>query len=198
LNRWLVGFDDEPWPDEDINENRFGEILGKAEVPPKRGAPAQALRNRKASNATSSATTRKPNARINNKKQTTPSPAVTPNADASRELSPSSSNDDHKTGNSKKKRVVFLESAGSGVPGSDVSSSPVDDKRAAAKSARAQRSKRRQAEPLHFPEHISRPPPKKSKTSNKQKEDAVRIPMLTGTLFLYRGPHRRAEFVRKV
>jgi hypothetical protein len=28
-------------------------------------------------------------------------------------------------------------------------------------------------------------------------QEVVKIPMLTGTLFLYKGLHRRAEFVRK-
>ena len=35
-----------------------------------------------------------------------------------------------------------------------------------------------------------------AKKKNKG-EDVIRVPMLTGTLLLYRGPHRRAEFIYK-
>ena len=87
----------------------------------------------------------------------------------------------------------------------------------AARRAREERSRRRQAtlqpsvavhhrKATRVLDHTSRRrnchgkkkhgPPSASTTI--QDKDVVRVPMLTGTLILYRGPHRRAEFVRSV
>lgn len=43
----------------------------------------------------------------------------------------------------------------------------------------------------------SRNSPKRFKVVNNSSEEVVKVPMLTGTLYLYKGIKRRAEFVRK-
>lgn len=58
-------------------------------------------------------------------------------------------------------------------------------------SAREQRSRRRQA-------LIDIKPPKKVKRMKETNEPVTKIKLLTGTLYLYRGEHRRAEFVRRI
>lgn len=44
------------------------------------------------------------------------------------------------------------------------------------------------------------PPPKQStkRIKTDDGEEVVKVHLLTGTLYLYRGLHRRAEFVRRV
>jgi hypothetical protein len=87
---------------------------------------------------------------------------------------------------------------------SDSSTLPSDAAKAAAAgiSSREQRSKRRQAaiteEIAQQPAAAQEPPTKKKKVQyNNGKEEVVKIQMLTGTLYLYKGRRRRAEFVRK-
>jgi len=203
MHRSLVGFDDDSWPEEDLYESNFGEILGKADIPKTQNSNAHVLRNRKTANVS---TPKKNNSRGTKKQDTPPPPpaAIQKNSDcvtrSDLESTPTSSNEEKKASkNNRKKRVVFEENTGSAavaVATSDASASPSDDRKAAAASAREQRSKRRHAQQAPLPTTIARPN-KKCKTS-KEKEDVVRIPMLTGTLYLYRGAHRRAEFVRKV
>jgi hypothetical protein len=62
-------------------------------------------------------------------------------------------------------------------------------------SSREQRSNRRQAAIME--EVALQPPTKKKKVTGQYKEEVVKIQMLTGTLYLYRGLRRRAEFIRK-
>jgi hypothetical protein len=68
-------------------------------------------------------------------------------------------------------------------------------KAAAGISSREQRSNRRQAAIME--EVALQPPTKKKKMTGQYKEEVVKIQMLTGTLYLYRGLRRRAEFIRK-
>jgi hypothetical protein len=91
---------------------------------------------------------------------------------------------------------------------SDSSTLPSDAAKAAAAgiSSREQRSKRRQAaimeEVAQQPNAAQQEPPVKKRKGvtgqyNNGKEEVVKIQMLTGTLYLYKGLRRRAEFVRK-
>lgn len=96
------------------------------------------------------------------------------------------------------KRVTFSE-------GSPTAS---DDSSAGSKgvSARETRSRRRQvkvdneAEVVHNTRKRSRAPLATQQNNKKMhnNEDVVVVKLLTGTLYLYRGAHRRAEFVRRV
>jgi hypothetical protein len=68
-------------------------------------------------------------------------------------------------------------------------------------SSREERSRRRQQlideeVPVEGLMKAVAPPPKKSKTTAS--DEVVKIPMLTGTLYLYRGAKRSVAFVRKV
>jgi hypothetical protein len=86
-------------------------------------------------------------------------------------------------------------------------------------SAREARSRRRQAkidedapfttttatgglgeEATHSAKRRLRPPPNHGKKRQRQADDGevVKVKLLTGTLYLYRGQHRRVEFVRRV
>jgi len=97
------------------------------------------------------------------------------------------------------KRVTFSESS---PAASDDSSDGVKG----GVSAREQRSRRRQAKVQHEPEVVhntrkrSHAPLSEDANNKKMRnsEDAVVVKLLTGTLYLYKGAHRHAEFVRRV
>lgn len=119
--------------------------------------------------------------------------------------SPSSDAEASHTSSIKEKSVSFTETTRAVSEGD---SSPREN-RSERSSAREQRSKRRHAQ---VEQHVvgqpqsnhKRPmPPPKSNPDNKksrkdQNQEVVKVPMLTGTLYLYRGPVRRAEFIRHV
>lgn len=75
--------------------------------------------------------------------------------------------------------------------------SSVGSKKSAAAISREERSKRRQAM-IDEDKVTKNARPEKKKKIIKSSDDVVRVPLLTGTLYLYRGLQRRAEFVRKV
>jgi hypothetical protein len=98
------------------------------------------------------------------------------------------------------KRVTFSESS---PTASDDSAAD----HAAKVSAREERSRLRQVKMKQAPPTIEggtkrlMPPNNISKKNKRQKdesEEVVVVKLLTGTLYLYRGAHRRAEFVRRV
>lgn len=207
--RWLIAFDDESsWKEEEMYETAFGSIIGKA-GPSKPLAPPvvktstkRTKKQRKTSAAStadsqpdsstgpkSSITSSSPSQNgsssfIANFKQ---SPAAVSSPDESVE---NAINGNEKT-NKKKRKSSDLDPQTAAEPPSDSS-----DAKNAAAAARAARSLRRQAKLEE--EHTKRmlhhePPPKKAKT--EKDSNVVRVPMLTGTLILYRGPRRRAQFV---
>ena len=83
---------------------------------------------------------------------------------------------------SKKRKTVSFEESGNDSNGAA-------SKKPSTKSAREERSKRRRA----MQEQNER-----RTATKKLPKNVVQIPMLTGTLFLYKGKNRRAEFVRHV
>jgi hypothetical protein len=113
-----------------------------------------------------------------------------------------------------------------GTPvGTELSKSNRARKKLAAASARAERSRRRQAiheeqehlQPFDFqnhPHHYHLPGkkilkkrggkepairhPSRKLLPSVDRNNVIKVPMLTGTLYLYQGTHRRAEFVRRV
>jgi len=111
--------------------------------------------------------------------------------------SSSSSDEDSKN---KRKNVTFSESS---PIGSD-SSSIADGQASKRAKARKERIVRRQAK---IEEVVAQPKGRadriRDSNSNKRSrvedadEEVIKVPMLTGTLYLYRGLNRRAEFVRK-
>jgi hypothetical protein len=187
--RWLVSFEEEGWTEQELYESSFGEIVGK--VSPKKEAET---------------TKRVTNGRKNSRKrqaspENTASTAPASDSNSSRAEEPSRTK-------KKRKTVSFA------PPGTEDASDASSDisKKAAAASAREERSRRRQAvleeqQQLLSQEH--RRNAHNSRGANRKngrnkdpalddEKDVVRVPMLTGTLFLYKGQHRRAEFVRNV
>lgn len=111
--------------------------------------------------------------------------------------------------NNSKKSVSFSnESSANGSEGSETGDTSAAGRKV---SAREQRSRKRQAmideHGGNFgvlpPANGKRRPPQNNKSKAKRMrpesdEECVKIKLLTGTLYLYRGRHRRAEFVRRV
>ena len=177
-NYWLVEVDDGLQPNEEMDESRFGEILGKVEEP----IAAPSTRHPPRSRALSVTSIKESKDESYTKDQN--GSAKVPELDQSHS---SSSNGNGKTAKTKK---VNLSDTHASVPSSDASSSPADQKTLV---THEQRGERRLNHPLR-----DIPRPMKKQKVPKQKEDVVRIPMKTGVLLLYKGIHRRAEFVRKV
>jgi hypothetical protein len=125
------------------------------------------------------------------------------------------------TGSTAKKSVQFdgNNNGGGSNDGSD-DSSPLDESYAGMSrkdrvSAREARSRRRQAKidedavppgteiigdkrHLALEGHIAPPSNKKLKHNESDDGEVVKVKLLTGTLYMYRGAQRRAEFVRRV
>lgn len=180
--RWLVAFVDEPsWKDEELYEAVFGKHL-----PKETGSPQKHVRSRLI-NAASKKSSKSGNSAKNSSSS---------DAEASH------------ASNSKKKSVSFTEFS---PTVSEAGSSPREN-RSSRSSAREQRCKRRHAQveeeevvvqqqqPSTTTNKRAMVAPVKTLPDNNKKarkdEDVIKVPMLTGTLYLYRGPVRRAEFVR--
>jgi len=191
--KWVVALDDDS-SEETVNESELGEILGKASEEtvkkvkkPKRSAGRNNGKESPVVGGTEALTA--VNDTTNVAKQD------------SRSTGSQSSNEENK-----KKRPAPSSQDGA----SDSSGSPSDaaSSKKARATAREQRSRRRQAMMEEVDNFIgtssnhgsARGIGKPRPTNNKKKKDdpdLVKIPMLTGTLILYRGVRRRAEFVRK-
>eukprot|EP00542_Grammatophora_oceanica_P017424 CAMPEP_0194028570 /NCGR_PEP_ID=MMETSP0009_2-20130614/2501_1 /TAXON_ID=210454 /ORGANISM="Grammatophora oceanica, Strain CCMP 410" /LENGTH=223 /DNA_ID=CAMNT_0038667997 /DNA_START=71 /DNA_END=742 /DNA_ORIENTATION=+ len=170
---WLVAFDGEPWKDEEIYETHFGSLIGKDGKLLTKGGGIRAPPTRSA--------TRKKNGRSS---------------------SSSEADDDQLQPPNKKAKSVTFSAENTPVP-SETDSPSMSAKERAKASAREERSKRRQAKIHEDAVTIGVFPPKGKKLPGKKNrklgddEEVVRVQMLTGTLYLYRGAYRRAEFVRK-
>ena len=115
----------------------------------------------------------------------------------------SSSSEDDSSSSKKRKSVTFSEDSPVASDSSSVAAIPGGGRASKKARARQERIARRQAKIKQ--EHV---PPKqqgdKSRSSNSKhvlgndpNEEVIEVKMLTGTLYLYRGLNRRAEFVRK-
>lgn len=195
----MLTFEKESWKDEEFSEEAFGSVLGKVDegegspTGPDPPAPAAANKNKNK----------------NNKNRSKPSSGASGGSSAEEQ----SANSD-----SLQKKAVSFSPGEVNPTDTDASSpkqetpkqeTPANKKRSLRSrvSDREQRSRRRQALIVEEPEVSStdgkRPRPlepvtrvtKKSKSGVN--EEVIKIPMLTGTLFLYRGLRRRAEFIRK-
>lgn len=194
--RWLLKFDGQPHKDEEMYERSFGKTLWSAEEEDSGGAMSSA-------SVVSSSTQRKGNVArrtAGNKKGVTSSEED--------EADP-----DHTTSQSDEKRVensVDESNAGSEVD-SDTSGRRSHIDRV---TAREQRSRRRQAkiddEVIPALNEQIFPGEKRSvsslseslKNTKRARRDGdgevIQVNLLTGTLYLYRGKQRRAEFIRRV
>jgi hypothetical protein len=206
--RWLIKFDKQPHKDEEMYERSFGRLISTTATDDDdpESSPPESAKQRFV----------KPKEKV--------IPAVgkvgsTRNSASSSEGEAGGEGRNHQNNsNNSKKGVTF---SGSNV-GSDASSTPEtgpDGKKMSAPggkvSAREQRSSRRQAKidedvvPGAVGEMavgvgvVKRriPPPTNSKNKRQRPADdgeVVKVKLLTGTLYLYRGKQRRAEFIRRV
>jgi hypothetical protein len=178
--RWLVAFVDEPaLKDEELYEKAFGKQWADRDEDTPKPPRIRTI----------------PAIIVPPKKVTTKSAASSVKEDSSSDADGSRA--------SKKKSVSFTESS---PPGSGSDSSMKGRSAAARKSAREQRSLRRQSQDAILPPFVATNTIKRDRapttnlpdTKKPRKDDEViKVPMLTGTLYLYRGPVRRAEFVRR-
>lgn len=197
---WLVTFDDQDLPDEELLEDDLGPVVARAD-----DSDANSKNDDGSSKSKGS------------KKKTLRSKPVPPGkAGSSSDKAGSGSDDSGSPDASKKKKrsasVDFQGEDRHSNADTDVSSPNDSSKNDRSRvSDREQRSRRRQQvieeEPPGAggllktvqprPGGILPPPAKKAKTKIGG-EEVVKIPMLTGTLYLYRGAKRRVAFVRKV
>jgi hypothetical protein len=198
--RWLVTFDDHPHKDEELYEKAFGELIKAAEED---GAPAvlvQAPRRVRTSISSSSSV---------QSKKTSRSSVSSEDGDKPDDKGSYERSEKKK----ENKSVSFSDVGASTETRPEAPSSYVPVVRQA---AREQRSLRRQAKidsdvnpalvaaPVSVESDLSKkrriPPPKQNakRIKSDDGEEVVKVNLLTGTLYLYRGLHRRAEFVRRV
>lgn len=205
---WLVTFDDQDYPDEEIHEEDLGPVVARLDDSDNGGSKNGDMTKPKIGSKKKFLRTTKPTL-----------PAKLMDAKAG---SGSDDAESFDSSNKKKRRsssIDLLPDDRQSNGDTDVSSPNDSSKNASSGSGRRsklvsdreQRSRRRQQiieeEPgtgLLMGGHPgggatsgpSLPPSKKVKTHNG--EEVVKIPMLTGTLYLYRGAKRRVAFVRKL
>lgn len=201
--RWLVAFDEKSWPEEDMYESAFGKIIGKVS-----DVNLQHIQPRHNSNGTKSTTTsstRKPSSQPpptssggtpagsqasqpRQKKKTEVSRSPSPPQQVSEAsngheevVSPPPPNNNHK-----KRKLTDTEEEGK------------SDDSAARKKAQDREARRKRRQAVVEEEEVKMGAHNQNvKKKSKDSEDVIRVPMLTGTLLLYRGPQRRAEFIYK-
>lgn len=212
--RWRITYDDDVFGDEELSESSLGHILtgsSDTESPTQapNPAPPQVQSPASAAAATAARKKNRKNGRFV-KSSTTPSDPKAPEPTAVGSGGTSAAVD--------KKSVSFSTQETSD---SSVVSSNNNTKKTSAREQRTARRNRGQPEiatssekdvvkaekpPAPAPAPKKRPPPHTGgsgggKSSKKAKanpdEEVVKVPMLTGTLYLYKGLRRRAEFVRK-
>jgi hypothetical protein len=188
--RWIVNDEDKAWAEQAAYESSLGEVLG----PGPGDSPTST-----ATTVVSTNSTVLPAKNASRKREA----AVTPENHSNKEVA--EANETKKP----RKTVTFEETTGTTASESDTS-----HKKAAA-SAREERSRRRQAALqeqksakllIHTSQMMRRRKPDNRRSHKKKAvardddddKNVVRVPMLTGTLFLYKGPNARAVFVRSV
>jgi hypothetical protein len=200
--RWLVTFlDEHSWKDEELYEAVFGKHWSKdLDEQSKTSRNHSRSQNTGMSNGTRKKSNKSSSAGMAASNVSTISSSPTSDAEVSQ--TSSSTN--------KKKSVSFIESS---LRNNEVVAPSRDEHRSSPRSStREQRSKRRQSHVMEKVEikSLSKAPPNHKRpalTSSRsgsdskkvrRDEEVVKIPMRTGTLYLYRGLVRRAEFIRHI
>jgi hypothetical protein len=197
--RWLIKFDGQPQKDEEMYERSFGKLISAND---EEDSPSPLT--------------------VQQRKTSSSKPIGGGRRGSVGKNSGTSSEDGEVTGDepkkgkssSSKKTVQFTKGSNDGDDGSDDSSTPetaaARKSRVDRASAREERSRRRQAKideeiPIGPGEVVGGkrrpPPPPLSKNKRQRTEEdgeVVKVKLLTGTLYLYRGRQRRAEFIRRV
>lgn len=191
--RWLVKFDGQPHKDEEMYERLFGKLLSSVEEEDDQGDSGSLQSQRKQSKPSL------PTRTVSSSKESEASSEKGETGDDFGEESKASAN-------------KISESVDGSNAGSDTSSNVESTRsgRSGRVSAREARSKRRQAmidedvkDGVVPADGNPRPPILPGNAKKRQREetdggDVVKVKLLTGTLFLYRGRYRRVEFIRRV
>jgi hypothetical protein len=225
--RWLIKFDGQPYKDEEVYEQTFGKLLIAADdepesLPIEPIPPPRRQNSGKSTNSNSSSSCSTSNSTEVDKKIPTAKTTKTDEALGGQELPAKDAEDGSKdsAADKKDKKSVTFSNENSPV-GSDESSTQETGTDAGNVSAREARSHRRQTmidESDGVMAYTSgtgnltatgkrRMPPGGSNSKNGSKskrprqdgdDSVVKVKLLTGTLYLYRGRNRRAEFIRRV
>lgn len=203
--RWLVKFDGQPHnKGEEVYQHNFGKVLVAAEEAGSDNNQSDANSANKEPSSNEEVTESGPKPEMEELEEQHEAGLNNAGPSGSSEEEDGAENDV-----AKKKSVSFSNESSPAL--SDQSSQGASDAKKV--SAREQRSRRRQAileDEKAAPGSISnanagkkRPLPKNVKNAAKKaraddNDECVKIKFLTGTLYLYRGRHRRAEFIRKI
>ena len=211
--RWLVKFDSQPYKDEEMYERAFGKLIHSNEESEEQASAPAASETISTRNKTSIYSAAEA---ASNTKGSGASADGDKSDDAKKGKNANGSKTDATTA-SKSKRAESQKA--SGALSQDSDSSPTDDNSRGGSrsraSAREARSRRRQAmiddaaivpgtEILAGKRKMPPPPGhrskqyKQSETQYAEDGEVVKVKLLTGTLYLYRGAQRRVEFVRRV
>jgi hypothetical protein len=220
--RWLIKFDGQPYKDEEVYEQTFGKLLIAADDEPEslptEPVPPRRQNSGKSVNSTSGSST-SINTEVDKKIAAT---AKTDEAVVGQVLPAKDGDDGSKDAGSDKKDKKSVTFSNENSPiGSDESSTQETGTEGGNVSARESRSLRRQTMIDESDGVLAwtsgtgnltvggkrRPPPgggngkngSKAKRPRQEGDDSVvKVKLLTGTLYLYRGRNRRAEFIRRV
>jgi len=216
LPRWLVKFDGQPYKDEEMYELSFGKLLYSAAVEVDdngqdgtSGTEAYIDRNNNdgaVNNVETSSEGEKSDVAAGDK----PSSKRAKSSKKSVQFGTKGSGDQHVNG----RNGTHDASSPLEDDNDDASNKSGSSGRNSKASAREQRSHRRQAkideETLVIPgtgmlvdgkralSSMTGPAAKKYKQNPELDSEVVKVKLLTGTLYLHRGAHRRVEFVRRV
>lgn len=186
--RWLLKFDGQPQKDEEMYERSFGKLL-RSHDEDETGATAS---------STSAGLAGQVSAQRKGR--------------ASGRKDGGTSSEGETGEETTKNETLNEETIDESNAGSDAEDSEIESKLSRARaSAREQRSRRRQAkidddiipgvnDALYVAEKRAGLPPslQQHKRQRLDDGDVVKVKLLTGTLYLYRGKQRRAEFIRRV
>eukprot|EP00535_Pseudo-nitzschia_heimii_P010767 CAMPEP_0197197290 /NCGR_PEP_ID=MMETSP1423-20130617/32789_1 /TAXON_ID=476441 /ORGANISM="Pseudo-nitzschia heimii, Strain UNC1101" /LENGTH=271 /DNA_ID=CAMNT_0042651109 /DNA_START=16 /DNA_END=831 /DNA_ORIENTATION=+ len=220
--RWLVKFDSQPYKDEEMYERAFGKLIHSNEESEEHQSAVVA--SEVASSASARTKTDIATEPLNDSKG---SRAVGEGDNFDDAKKGKNINDNNvetttlTTGNLKSKSVQFQKNGATLSQDSADDSSPTEENSRGGTnhsraSAREARSRRRQAmiddaaivpgtEILAGKRKLPPPPPghrskqyKNNETQYAEDGEVVKVKLLTGTLYLYRGAQRRVEFIRRV
>eukprot|EP00536_Pseudo-nitzschia_multiseries_P000371 jgi/Psemu1/321562/estExt_fgenesh1_pg.C_50020 len=216
--RWLVKFDSQPYKDEEMYERAFGKLLHSAEDGEDQH-PALAAPETTSSGSARGKTSATAADFASDGKGTQGVSSEGDKSDDGKKGKNSSSNNIEAavaaTTSSRSRSVQSQRAGGNFSQDSADDSSPADEASRSRASAREARSRRRQAmiddaaivpgtEILAGKRKLPPPPGSRSKqyktseTQYAEEGEVVKVKLLTGTLYLYRGEQRRVEFVRRV
>jgi len=217
--RWLVKFDKQPYKDEEMYERAFGKLIHSNEESEEQQStlPASEVTGGGGARSKTSTSTVKTEL-LNDSKESGAFGEGEKSDDGKKGKNINSNNIEATT--TSKAAVQFQKSGGVLSQDSAGESSPTEENSRTGNSrsrasAREARSRRRQAmiddaaivpgtEILAGKRKLPPPPGHRSKqykqgdTQYAEDGEVVKVKLLTGTLYLYRGAQRRVEFVRRV